>query len=181
MIDIIIGIAQGVIQSVIVDLINGRRAARKNEIETAVAAVARERQVLSTEQLDEVVSRTMTEILEIIKRDPDLTVGPFGTVRLAHQVEKKNTPELRDEILTDRLHRLYDIVDRRRASLGLPLQSTIQAEKFGEPATTTDADPVIKYEQVSDESPPKDWRSELDAMKDRVHKRRTGQTRSDDQ
>ena len=124
-IEFVMAVAQGVIQSLLIDLIRGKReGARKQEIEAAAASIARERAALSTEQLDEVVRKVMTEIAEIIKRDPDLTVGPLGGIRLARQVAKKNTPELQEQILTDRLARLNDIVNQRRAALGLPLNSS---------------------------------------------------------
>lgn len=171
MIEIALTIAQGVIQSVIVDLINGRRsAARRSEIEAAAAALARERQSLTSEQVREIVSRTMDEVAEIIKRNPDLIIGRLGAVKLAPQVARKNTPELRDEILTDRLQRLSDIVNQRRASLGLDLG-------LGNPARQHDPAAMIEYEQVSDSQLHSDlWRSELDAMKERVHKRRSRPT-----
>ncbi|MEU7833891.1 MULTISPECIES: hypothetical protein [unclassified Nonomuraea] len=164
-VEFVIAVAQGVVQSLLVDLIRGKRdAARKQEIEAAAASIARERAALSTEQLDEVVRKVMTEIAEIIKRDPDLTVGPLGGVKLARQVAKKNTPELQEQILTDRLARLNDIVNQRRAALGLPLN----------PAT------AVQYEQVAKDDLHSDlWRTELEAMKQRVHRRRSGQSETD--
>lgn len=175
MIEFVIAIAQGVISSIIVDFIRGKReAAKKQELEAAAVALARERGQLSRDQLDEVVKLAMREIGEIIKRDPDLTVGPLGAVRLARQVARKNSPENQEELLTERLARLNDIVTQRRAALGLPIGSGAA------PSPAAPRPAAVEYEQVSGDGLNSDlWNSELDAMKRRVRERRSGKQDSD--
>ncbi|WP_084956706.1 hypothetical protein [Thermoactinospora rubra] len=165
-IEFAIAVAQGVVSSIIVDLMRGKRdTARKQEIEAAAASIARERASLSTEQLDEVVRKVMDEIAEIVKRNPDLTVGPLGGVKLARQVAKKNTPDVREQLLVEQLARLNDIVAQRRASLGLPLGPP-------RPPAENPAD-AVQYERIEGTGPDSElWRAELEAMKRRVHERR---------
>src|SRR6266404_6671078 len=121
MVELLLMLAQSVLCPVIVDLVTGRTAAvRKREIEVAIATAASERHAFTNDQLDQIVRHTMEEVLCLVERNPDLD-WRAQKVRLARQVAKEDISERRDEVVTERLRRLADLVEQRRKDLGLPL------------------------------------------------------------
>ena len=165
MIELLLVLAQSVLGPIIVDLVTGRTAAvRKHEIEVAIAATARERQAFTPDQLDQVVRHTMEEVLNLIDRNPDLD-WKLQKVRLARPVAKDDSPEQRNDVVTERLRRLSDLVEQRRKDLGLPLPVRMSA-------VTQVPSPTIVWEEP--EPLEKElWERELAEMKARVQRRRT--------
>jgi hypothetical protein len=166
MIELILGLVQGILAPIIVDLLKHRvSAVPKKEIEVAIAAAARERQSLSPDEIAKVVAGTMTEILGVVNRDPDLT-WRFHKLALSRPVNAKSEP-LQKELISERLNRLQFLIDDRREVLGLPTRALSSA-------------PGIVWEQVV---PAEDVKEipELDRLRKRVNDRRAGRTADDSQ
>jgi hypothetical protein len=191
---VILGIASTVVGNVLSELITGKtKAARRAEIERAVAiALAEQQRALGT-QAAALRQQTLDEVSLLVERSPDLAFRGDDVVLTyplrARAIRGKSYVNAE---LHKTLENLQQIVATRRKQLGLPTTAEDADQTPVEWVPVTDEPPdralprsedaddhTNSWVQVNSDPAPGPWSAELLRMQDRIRRRRAGLDVSD--
>jgi hypothetical protein len=157
----VLTVAEQVLSGVLVNVLSGRRSAKKRQVEEEAATIVRKAAPeLSRKDLDLVVHRVLTEVRYLTNEHPDLEWNWSG-VSVLPEVPSKRKPEPAavKETVQERLDRLHRIVSLRRKEIDLsaPLEPSVPAQ--------------VSVERVSIARDPSYWTKRLAELQQTVQSR----------